>query len=91
MSDECIEAIVLLVVQSIIGVIIESLTVGVFIVKLSSMNLQTFLNAHALIKCFYKGSKKRAQTVVFSKFAVICKKENGFLALAFRVSDVGKV
>lgn len=36
MSDECMEAIILLVVQSIIGVIIESLTVGVFIVKLSS-------------------------------------------------------
>ncbi len=36
MSDECVEAIVLLVIQSIIGVIIESLTVGVFIVKLSS-------------------------------------------------------
>ncbi|OXA56046.1 G protein-activated inward rectifier potassium channel 2 [Folsomia candida] len=71
MSDECMEAIILLVVQSIIGVIIESLTVGVFIVKLSR-------------------SKKRAQTVVFSKFAVICQKEKG-LALMFRVADVGKV
>lgn len=36
------------------------------------------------------GSKKRAQTVVFSKHAVICKKDDA-LTFSFRVADVGKV
>lgn len=36
MTDECPEAIALLSLQSIAGVLIEAISVGVFIVKISS-------------------------------------------------------
>ncbi|CAL8142528.1 unnamed protein product [Orchesella dallaii] len=68
MTDICPEAIALLSLQSIAGVLIEALSVGVFIVKLSK-------------------PKKRSQTLIFSKNAMVCQKE-GKMYLKFRMADI---
>jgi len=49
MTDECPEAIVLLCLQTIVGVLVEALMVGVVLVKLSSNNN----NEKFVVKHFY--------------------------------------
>ncbi|XP_014679707.1 PREDICTED: G protein-activated inward rectifier potassium channel 3-like [Priapulus caudatus] len=67
-TEECPEAIFTLVVQSIVGVLIQCFVVGMVFAKISRPN-------------------KRAQTIVFSKLAVVCARD-GALCLQFRVGDM---
>lgn len=69
-TEECPEAIFLLCLQSIMGVFIQALMVGVVFAKLSR-------------------PKKRAQTLLFSRNAVICHRD-GVPCLMFRVGDMRK-
>jgi potassium inwardly-rectifying channel subfamily J len=68
MNDTCPDAILVLVCQSVAGVLIEAFMVGVVFAKLSR-------------------PKKRAQTLVFSKNAVISQRD-GRPFLMFRVGDM---
>lgn len=67
-TEECPEAIVIMMIQSALGVMIQAFMVGLIFAKLAR-------------------PKKRAQTLVFSKNAVICMR-NGKYCLLFRVGDV---
>lgn len=69
-TDECPEAIFVLCLQSITGVMIQAFMVGVVFAKLSR-------------------PKKRTQTLLFSRNAVICQRD-GELCLMFRVGDMRK-
>lgn len=70
MEPNCPLAINLLMVQSVIGVFIQSLLTGLIFAKLSR-------------------PKKRAQTIMFSKNAVICTRD-GEMCLVFRLGDMRK-
>ena len=63
-TDKCPEAILLLIVQSILGSIVDAFMVGCMFVKISQ-------------------PKKRTETIVFSKNAVICTRD-GKLTFMFR-------
>ncbi|XP_014677647.1 PREDICTED: G protein-activated inward rectifier potassium channel 3-like [Priapulus caudatus] len=67
-TEECPEAILTLVVQSIVGVLIQCFVVGMVFSKISR-------------------PKKRAQTLMFSKTAVVCMRD-GQLCMLFRVGDM---
>ncbi|XP_039253895.2 uncharacterized protein LOC120330964 [Styela clava] len=67
-TDHCPEAIVLLLIQSLLGSIVDAFMVGCMFVKISQ-------------------PKKRAETIMFSKRAVISPR-NGQMCLMFRVGDL---
>ncbi|KAI5723347.1 hypothetical protein M8J76_004652 [Diaphorina citri] len=67
-TEECPEAIFILCLQSIVGVMIQAFMVGIVFAKLSR-------------------PKKRTQTLLFSRNAVICQRD-GELCLMFRVGDM---
>lgn len=67
-SDKCAEAVVLICIQSIAGLIIQALMVSVVFTKLAR-------------------PKKRAQTLMFSRNAVICQRD-GKLCLMFRLGNM---
>ncbi|XKL60941.1 hypothetical protein PGB90_007998 [Kerria lacca] len=69
-TDECPEAVFIMCLQSIAGVMIQAFMVGIVFAKLSR-------------------PKKRTQTLLFSRNAVICQR-NGQLCLMFRVGDMRK-
>ncbi|RUS84191.1 hypothetical protein EGW08_008031 [Elysia chlorotica] len=69
-TEECAEAIVLMMFQSCFGVICQALMTGIVFAKLSR-------------------PKKRAETLMFSKNACICK-QDGDLCLLLRVGDMRK-
>jgi potassium inwardly-rectifying channel subfamily J len=69
-TEECPEAIFIMCLQSIVGVMIQAFMVGVVFAKLSR-------------------PKKRTQTLLFSRNAVICQRD-GILCLMFRVGDMRK-
>lgn len=69
-TDECPEAVFVMCLQSIAGVMIQAFMVGIVFAKLSR-------------------PKKRTQTLLFSRNAVICQR-NGQLCLMFRVGDMRK-
>ena len=66
----CPEAILVMMMQSCFGVIIQALMTGLIFAKLSR-------------------PKKRAETLMFSKNAVICRRD-GNMCLLFRVGDMRK-
>ncbi|XP_029157151.1 G protein-activated inward rectifier potassium channel 3-like isoform X2 [Nylanderia fulva] len=70
MTDECPEAIFILCIQSMTGVILQAFMVGIVFAKLSR-------------------PKKRTQTLLFSRNAVICQRD-GQPCLMFRVGDMRK-
>ena len=63
-TDKCPEAILLLLIQSLLGSIVDAFMVGCMFVKISQ-------------------PKKRTETIVFSKNAVICTRD-GKLTFMFR-------
>lgn len=67
-TDQCPEGVILLCVQSIVGLVIQALMVSVVFTKLAR-------------------PKKRAQTLMFSRNAVICQ-QDGRLCLQFRVGNM---
>ncbi|RZF35424.1 hypothetical protein LSTR_LSTR006968 [Laodelphax striatellus] len=69
-TDECLEAIFVMCLQSITGVMIQAFMVGIVFAKLSR-------------------PKKRTQTLLFSRNAVICQRD-GQMCLMFRVGDMRK-
>jgi len=69
-TEECTEAIILMMIQSCFGVICQAMMTGIVFAKLSR-------------------PKKRAETLMFSKNACICK-QDGELCLLFRVGDMRK-
>ncbi|XP_069685255.1 ATP-sensitive inward rectifier potassium channel 12-like isoform X2 [Periplaneta americana] len=69
-TEECPEAIFVMCLQSIVGVMIQAFMVGIVFAKLSR-------------------PKKRTQTLLFSRNAVICQRD-GHLCLMFRVGDMRK-
>ncbi|XP_055376730.1 G protein-activated inward rectifier potassium channel 3-like, partial [Condylostylus longicornis] len=70
MNEKCLEAIFVMCLQCITGVIIQAFMVGIVFAKLSR-------------------PKKRAQTLLFSRNAVICHRD-GVPCLMFRVADMRK-
>ncbi|XP_064639752.1 G protein-activated inward rectifier potassium channel 3-like [Lineus longissimus] len=69
-TPNCPEAILVMMMQSCCGVIIQALMTGLVFAKLSR-------------------PKKRAETLMFSKNAVVCKRD-GVMCLLFRVGDMRK-
>lgn len=69
-TEECPEAIFVMCLQSIVGVMIQAFMVGIVFAKLSR-------------------PKKRTQTLLFSRSAVICHRD-GVPCLMFRVGDMRK-
>ncbi|XP_063240275.1 ATP-sensitive inward rectifier potassium channel 11-like [Bacillus rossius redtenbacheri] len=69
-TEECPEAIFVMVLQAITGLLVEASMMGVVFAKLSR-------------------PKQRAQTLLFSKHAVVCLRDGG-LCFAFRVGDMRK-
>ncbi|XP_022697139.1 G protein-activated inward rectifier potassium channel 3-like isoform X2 [Varroa jacobsoni] len=69
-SEECPEAVFILCLQSVVGVMIQCFMVGIVFAKLSR-------------------PKKRSQTLLFSRHAVICLRDSK-LCLLFRVGDMRK-
>ncbi|XP_064594701.1 G protein-activated inward rectifier potassium channel 3-like [Liolophura sinensis] len=69
-TEECPEAIVVMMIQSCFGVICQAMMTGIVFAKLSR-------------------PKKRAETLMFSKNACVCK-QDGSLCLLFRVGDMRK-
>ncbi|KAJ8936326.1 hypothetical protein NQ314_012399 [Rhamnusium bicolor] len=69
-TELCPEAIFLMCVQNIVGLIIEAFLVGIVFAKMTRPKLRT-------------------QTLQFSKYALICKRD-GILCLLFRVGDMRK-
>ncbi|XP_030009775.1 G protein-activated inward rectifier potassium channel 3-like [Sphaeramia orbicularis] len=67
-TANCPEGVVLLMIQSIIGSIIDALMVGCMFVKISR-------------------PQQRAQTLIFSKYCVICERDEK-LCLLFRIGDL---
>jgi potassium inwardly-rectifying channel subfamily J len=70
MNPYCAEAIIMVMFQSIFGIILQALMTGLVFAKLSR-------------------PKKRAQTLLFSKSALVCERD-GELCLLFRVGDMRK-
>ncbi len=70
MEPKCPEAVFLLMVQSCLGVFIQSLMTGLIFAKLSR-------------------PKRRRNTIMFSKNAVICQRDGDY-CLLFRVADMRK-
>lgn len=68
MESKCPEAILLLMIQSCLGVFIQSLMTGIIFAKLAR-------------------PKRRADTMMFSKQAVICQRDGDY-CLLFRVADM---
>ena len=68
MEAKCPEAILLLMIQSCLGVFIQSLMTGIIFAKLAR-------------------PKRRADTMMFSKQAVICQRDGDY-CLLFRVADM---
>ena len=69
-TEQCPEAITVMMIQSCFGVICQAMMTGIVFAKLSR-------------------PKKRAETLMFSKNACICK-QDGQLCLLFRVGDMRK-
>lgn len=69
-TEECPEAITVMMIQSCFGVICQAMMTGIVFAKLSR-------------------PKKRAETLMFSKNACICK-QDGEMCLLFRVGDMRK-
>ncbi|XP_053982082.1 inward rectifier potassium channel 2-like isoform X1 [Hylaeus volcanicus] len=69
-TDECPEAVFVICIQSMTGVILQAFMVGIVFAKLSR-------------------PKKRTQTLLFSRNAVICQRD-GQPCLMFRVGDMRK-
>lgn len=69
-TEECTEAIILMMLQSCFGVICQAMMTGIVFAKLSR-------------------PKKRAETLMFTKNACICK-QDGDMCLLFRVGDMRK-
>lgn len=69
-TEECPEAIFVMCLQSMTGVILQAFMVGIVFAKLSR-------------------PKKRTQTLLFSRNAVICQRD-GQPCLMFRVGDMRK-
>ncbi|XP_066909606.1 ATP-sensitive inward rectifier potassium channel 12 isoform X2 [Halyomorpha halys] len=69
-TEECPEAIFVMCLQSLVGVMIQAFMVGIVFAKLSR-------------------PKKRTQTLLFSRNAVICQRD-GQMCLMFRVGDMRK-
>ncbi|CAD6220766.1 GSCOCG00011585001-RA-CDS [Cotesia congregata] len=69
-TEECPEAIFVMCIQSMTGVILQAFMVGIVFAKLSR-------------------PKKRTQTLLFSRNAVICQRD-GLPCLMFRVGDMRK-
>lgn len=69
-TEQCTEAIILMMIQSCFGVICQAMMTGIVFAKLSR-------------------PKKRAETLMFSKNACICK-QDGEMCLLFRVGDMRK-
>ncbi|CAG0924329.1 unnamed protein product, partial [Notodromas monacha] len=69
-TEQCPEAMFVMCLQSIVGVMIQAFMVGMVFAKLSR-------------------PKKRAQTLLFSKRAVVCQRD-GQMALLMRVGDMRK-
>lgn len=69
-TEECPEAITVMMIQSCFGVICQAMMTGIVFAKLSR-------------------PKKRAETLMFSKNACICK-QDGDLCLLIRVGDMRK-
>ncbi|XP_051171177.1 inward rectifier potassium channel 2-like isoform X1 [Leptopilina boulardi] len=69
-TEECPEAIFIMCIQSMTGVILQAFMVGIVFAKLSR-------------------PKKRTQTLLFSRNAVICQRD-GQPCLMFRVGDMRK-
>ncbi|XP_034933941.1 G protein-activated inward rectifier potassium channel 3 isoform X2 [Chelonus insularis] len=69
-TEECPEAIFVMCIQSMTGVILQAFMVGIVFAKLSR-------------------PKKRTQTLLFSRNAVICQRD-GQSCLMFRVGDMRK-
>nr|XP_026488322.1 G protein-activated inward rectifier potassium channel 3-like isoform X3 [Vanessa tameamea] len=69
-TEECPEAIFIMCLQSIVGVMIQAFMVGIVFAKMTR-------------------PKHRTQTLLFSKYAVICQRD-GELCLMFRVGDLRK-
>ncbi|XP_014233971.1 inward rectifier potassium channel 4-like isoform X1 [Trichogramma pretiosum] len=69
-TEECPEAIFIMCIQSMTGVILQAFMVGIVFAKLSR-------------------PKKRTQTLLFSRNAVICQRD-GQACLMFRVGDMRK-
>ncbi|KAF7641609.1 hypothetical protein LDENG_00276320, partial [Lucifuga dentata] len=67
-TANCLEGVVLLMAQSILGCIIDALMVGCMFVKISR-------------------PQQRAQTLIFSKYCVICERDEK-LCMLFRISDL---
>jgi potassium inwardly-rectifying channel subfamily J len=67
-TEECPEAVIVMCIQCITGVMIQAFMVGIVFAKLSR-------------------PKKRTQTLLFSRNAVICQRD-GQLCLIFRVGDM---
>ncbi|ODM96819.1 Inward rectifier potassium channel irk-1 [Orchesella cincta] len=70
LTELCPSAVILFCIQSIVGVILEGLMVGLVFVKMSR-------------------AKKRSETIMFSKNAVINMRD-GILCFMFRVADMRK-
>ena len=69
-TPHCPEAVMVMMLQSVTGVIIQSLMTGIVFAKLSR-------------------PKNRAETILFSKHAVICQRD-GELHLVMRIGDIRK-
>lgn len=69
-TEECPEAIFVMCIQSIFGVMMQAFMVGIVFAKMTR-------------------PKHRSQTLLFSKYAVICQRD-GELCLMFRVGDMRK-
>lgn len=69
-TEECAEAITVMMIQSCFGVICQAMMTGIVFAKLSR-------------------PKKRAETLMFSKNACVCK-QDGDLCLLLRVGDMRK-
>lgn len=67
-TDQCPEGVLLLMIQSLFGMIMQALITGAMFAKLAL-------------------PKKRAETLMFSKNAVVCERD-GFRCLMFRIGDM---
>ncbi|XP_044758855.1 inward rectifier potassium channel 18-like [Coccinella septempunctata] len=69
-TEECLDAIIVMCLQSVVGMMIQALMIGIVYAKLTR-------------------PKQRAQTLLFSKNAVVCQRD-GQLCFMFRVGDMRK-
>ncbi|XP_012688154.1 ATP-sensitive inward rectifier potassium channel 11 [Clupea harengus] len=69
-TEECVSAIIILLVQNIVGLVINAIMLGCIFMKTAQ-------------------AKRRAETLIFSKHAVICPR-NGKLCFMIRLGDLRK-